>query len=295
MAIVLLLVVAGALVGLSWRASGQAIHPASAVVASGLDDHPNLSAEHVEVTSNTGAVLAGRFFRGSTKATIVLSHGYGGNQDELLPTASALHDAGFSVFTYDLRGCGQSAGAVTFGAREQDDLRSVIDYLTTRLDVDANRIGALGFSMGASTTIMAAARDPRIKAVVDDSGWSDVYHWLKPSIRAVFIRPGDRFSALSLKFAELRADIALDHLKPKEDIARIAPRPLLIIHGTADESVPPGDSEENFASAREPKELWTIEGARHGATIAPGGPNSSGRVIEFFRRALSANPEKDST
>ncbi len=258
-------------------------------MASGLDDHPDLSAEEVKVKSRTGVVLAGRFFRGRTKATIVLSHGYGGNQDEMLPTASALHDAGFNVFTYDLRGCGRSTGAVTFGAREQDDLRSVIDYLTGRPDVDAGRIGALGFSMGASTTIMAAARDPRIRAVVDDSGWSDVYHWLKPSLRAVFIHPSDRFSALSLKFAELRADISLDGLKPKEDIARIAPRPLLIIHGTADESVPPGDSEQNFASAREPKELWMIEGAAHGATVAPGGATSSGRVIEFFRRALGAD------
>jgi alpha-beta hydrolase superfamily lysophospholipase len=284
--VVLVLVVAAAVVGLAWRASGHAIHPATATFAWGLDDYPDLKPEDVEVKSSTGATLAGRFFPGPTRATVVLTHGYGGNQDELLPTAAALHKGGLSVFTYDLRGCGRSTGEVTFGAREQDDLRSVIDHLTSRADVDADRIGALGFSMGAATTLMEAADDPRVKAVVDDSGWSDVYHWLRPSWKAVFIHPGDRFSALSLELAERRADIDLDRLKPREDVARLAGRPLLIIHGTADENVPPGDSDENFAAAREPKELWTIEGAAHGATVEPGGASSSKRVVEFFRRAL---------
>jgi dipeptidyl aminopeptidase/acylaminoacyl peptidase len=291
---VLLVVLAAALVGLAWRASGHAIHPARVASPVGLDDYPGLRAEDVEVTSSTGAVLAGRFFHGRSKATVVLTHGYGGSQDELLPTANALHESGFSVFSYDLRGCGGSTGEVTFGAREQDDLRSVIDYVAGRDDVDDERIGALGFSMGAATTIMAAADDPRIKAVVDDSGWSDVYHWLRPSVSAVFIHPGDRFSALSLKLAEVRADIELDRLKPKEDVARLAPRPLLIIHGTADENVPPGDSAENFAAAREPKELWTIEGAAHGATVAPGGATSSERVVRFFRRALGVDQDGSS-
>jgi dipeptidyl aminopeptidase/acylaminoacyl peptidase len=294
-ALVLLLVVAGAVIGLAWRASGHAIHPATVAFAWGLDDYPGLAAEDVNVTSRTDVVLAGRFFRGRSKATVVLTHGYGGNQDELLPTANALHEAGFSVFTYDLRGCGRSTGEVTFGAREQDDLRSVVDYLTTRDDVDAERIGALGFSMGAATTVMEAANDPRIKAVVDDSGWSDVYHWLRPSVSAVFLHPGDRFSSLSLKLAEWRTDIDLDRLEPRKDVARLAGRPLLIIHGTADENVPPGDSDENFAAAREPKELWTIEGAAHGATVAPGGAASSERVVAFFRRALGVGQDGSSS
>jgi pimeloyl-ACP methyl ester carboxylesterase len=283
---VLLALVAAAVGGLAWRASGHAIHPATVAPAWSLADYPSLKPDEVKVRSSTGAVLAGRFFPGGNRATIVLSHGYGGNQDEMLPAANALHEGGFSVFTYDLRGCGQSTGEVTFGAKEQDDLRSVVDYLTARDDVDAEKIGALGFSMGAATTLMEAAGDDRIKAIVDDSGWSDVDHWLRPSWSAVFLHPGDRFSALSLKFAELRASIDLDELEPRDDVARLAGRPLLIIHGTADDSVPPGDSDENFAAAREPKELWTIEGAGHGATVAPGGATSSKRVVEFFQRAL---------
>lgn len=288
--LVLLLVVAGALVSLGWRASSHAMHPGPPAYAWAVGDYPNLEAEEVTVTSRTGVKLAGRFFPGRDRATVVLSHGYGGNQDELLPVASSLHDAGFSVFSYDLRGCGRSGGEVTFGAKEAEDLRSVLDYVSTRPDVEAEKIGALGFSMGAAATILTAAHDDRIKAVVDDSGWSDVDHWLRPTVRAVFLHPTDRFSALSLKFVELRADVEFDRLRPADEIGRLAPRPILIIHGTADDVVPPGDSEENLAAAGEEKELWLVNGATHGQTMLPAGATSSERVIAFFEGALRSSP-----
>jgi uncharacterized protein len=286
-AIVLVLLIAAALATLAWRASSEAIHPAGGAYEWSLADYPQLRAEEVKVTSRTGALLAGRFFPGRSRATIVVSHGYGGSQDELVPVAAALHDGGLSVFSYDMRGCGRSTGEITFGAREQDDLRSVLDYVTSRDDVDRDRIGALGFSMGASTTLMAAADDERVKAVVDDSGWSDVYSWLRPKAADVFVHPRHRFTPLSMLFVEWRTGIDFDELKPARVLERIAPRPLLIIHGTADDAVLPADSDENFAAAREPKELWRVEGAVHGATIEPGGPTSSRRVVEFFRKALA--------
>lgn len=284
--LVILVLLALALFALAWKSSGDAMHPGSGVYDWSLADYPSLQPEDVHVNSRTGAVLAGRFFPGSSRTTIVLLHGYGGNQDEVLPVADALHDGGFSVFSFDMRGCGRSTGEVTFGAREQEDLASVVDYLTTRPDVDAERIGALGFSMGAATLIMTAAHDTRIKAVVDDSGWADVRNWLRPRLADLFVHPRHRFTPFSLKLVELRSGIDFDELVPREDVAELAPRPLLIIHGTADEVVPPSDGDELFAAAREPKELWRVEGAAHGDTLRPGGATSSERVVSFFQRAL---------
>jgi uncharacterized protein len=286
--LVLLVLLTLALLAFAWKASGDAMHPGSGGYEWSLADYPGLQPEEVRVDSRTGAVLAGRFFQGRSPATIVLVHGYGGNQDELLPVANALHDAGFSVFSFDSRGCGRSTGEVTFGAREQDDLGSVVDYLTTRDDVDAERIGALAFSMGAATTLMTAARDSRLKAVVDDSGWADVRHWLRPRLLDVFVHPRARFTPLSLKLVELRTGIDFDRLEPRAVAARIAPRPLLIIHGSDDDVVPPSDSDELLAAAREPKELWRVDGAAHGDTLRPGGATSSERMVTFFRRALGA-------
>src|SRR5438105_10899340 len=211
--VILVVVLAAAgcagVVALAWEASGRAMHPPRAAYPWTLDDYPELTAEEVTVATAGGVDLAGRFFPGRTRATIVLSHGYGGGQDEMLPVARALVRAGFSVFSYDLRGCGGSGGGVTFGAFEQRDLVSVVDYVASRPDVDAEKIGALGFSMGAATSIMAAANEPRIRALVDDSGWCDVYHWLRPSLRTWLFNPRHQFSPLSLKLVELRTGTRL--------------------------------------------------------------------------------------
>jgi dipeptidyl aminopeptidase/acylaminoacyl peptidase len=200
--------------------------------------------------------------------------------------AAALHRSGYTVFTYDTRGCGRSSGEITFGAREQDDLISVVDHLASRPDVDSEHIGALGYSMGGATTLLAAARDPRIKAVVADSAWKTAKSWLRPSLRAVFLHPRDHFSALSLAFAELRAGVDLDDLRPVDAMRSLSGRPVLLIHGSADDVVLPADAEA-LAAAHADAELWRIEGAAHGATVAPGGATTSERVAQFFERALS--------
>lgn len=284
----ILVLVAAMLFGLGWNASDHAIHPGPPSYAWQLVDYPNLGAEDLVVEGTSGARLTGRLFRGRTKATVVLVHGYGGNQDEMLPIAESLHDAGFTVFTYDQRGCGGSSGDITFGAREQDDLISVVDHLVTRSDVDAEKIGVFGFSMGGASTILAAARDQRIKAVVADSAWSDVRRWLRPSVRDVFVHPRDPFSALSLKLAEHRIGIDLDALRPVDAIARLSPRPILLIHGTADEAVWPAESERNFEAAANPKELVLVPDVEHGGTVAPGGASTDRQVRDFFAHALHA-------
>jgi dipeptidyl aminopeptidase/acylaminoacyl peptidase len=287
--LVLVLLAIGALVGLGWKASGEALHPGQGAYSWQQSDFPDLAPDEVLVDSSTGAKLSGRLFRGRSHAAVVLLHGYGGNQDEMLPVADKLHDAGFTVFTYDQRGSGRSTGEVTFGAREQDDLISVVDYLASRSDVDAEKLGVFGFSMGGATALMTAAREPRLKAVVADSAWSEARRWMKPSVGAVFTRPRDRFNALSLKIAELRTGIDLDDLRPVAVIGRISPRPVMLTHGTADDVVMADESELNFGAAKEPKELHLVPGAGHGDTIAPGEPSTEAQVRDFFERALRAN------
>ena len=237
-----IVILAGAaLLGLGWSASERAIHPAAGAYPWKAADYPELLAEDVRVESATGAKLAGRFFPGRMKATVILLHGYGGSQEEMLPVASTLHKAGYSVFTYDQRGCGRSDGEVTFGAREQDDLLAVVDHVSSRPDVDAERLGAFGFSMGGATLILAAAREPRIKALVADSAWSEARNWLRPSVKASFLHPRDHFSALSLKLAERRSGIDLGSIRPVDVISRLSPRPVLLVHAGADDVVPAAD------------------------------------------------------
>lgn len=285
----LLIVAVGTIGSVGWIASGRAIHPKPNTYAWSLANFPALRPEAVTFRSSTGITISGRFFPSTSQATIVLSHGYGDNQDQMLPWADFLVRAGFSVFTYDMRDRGTSGGkAVTLGALEQYDLVSAVEYLTTRPDVDRDRIGALGVSLGGSVTILAAARDPRIKAVVDDSGFSDAPDVISTSFEHFIGIPPWPFAPVAVRIAEWRAGVNVNAVRPMDVIGSISPRPVFIIYGTADTAVPPINSQRNFDHAREPKAIWWVQGAEHAESRDVAGPEYDRRVVEFFRQYLGS-------
>ena len=284
-----LLLVAGVVIlgVVGWIGSERAIHKPPKVYNWQLADYPNLRAEAVTVQSRTGIALAGRFFPGRSRTTIILSHGYGDDQNQMLPWADFLNRAGYSVFTYDMRSRGGSGGdAITVGALEQEDLLSVIDYVAARPDVDRDKIGALGVSLGGSVTILAAARDPRIKAVVDDCGFADASGVVDTAFTYFLGLPAFPFAPVTVKIAEWRTGQRISRVRPVDVIGRISPRPIFIIHGLADPAIPPVHSERNFAAAGEPKQVWYVPGAWHNGSREVAGAEYERRVVEFFTGTL---------
>src|SRR5688572_19553911 len=165
------------------------------------------------------------------KATIVMVHG-GGEDNRTLPYGSGLElmrdlvAHGYSVLALDLRNYGESEsspdGRMTFGVGESNDVVAAVDLLRSR-DPSA-RIAALGFSMGGSSVVYAAAKDDRIEAVVVDSAFAD-----SASITANFVR-----SAIGLPIwvaqpflwsAEAIHGVPLSAGRAGEMVGRIAPRP----------------------------------------------------------------------
>jgi dipeptidyl aminopeptidase/acylaminoacyl peptidase len=275
------------LLGVAWVGSERALRPRGNTYPWCLTDFPGLAPEEVRVSSSTGITIAGRFFPGQRPATIVLSNGYGEKQDQMLPLADLLTRAGFSVFTYDMRSRGRSDGRyVTLGALEQADLVSVVDYLSSRPDVDAARIGAYGLSLGASVSVMAAARDPRIRAIVADCGFSDAPGIVSSSFEHFIGLPSWPFGPVTVKLAERRAGVSIHDARPVDVVGAISPRPLLLIHGTEDIPVPPENSQCLFNHAGEPKELWWVPGAGHAQSRDVAGPAYDRRVIAFFEATL---------
>jgi len=283
----ILIVVVAALGIVGWIGSERAIHRPQNIYSWTLADYPNLRAEPVTIQSRTGVALAGRFFPGTSRTTIIISHGFGDNQDQLLPWADFLNRAGYSLFTYDMRNRGGSGGdATTFGALEQEDLLSVIDYVAARPDVDAARLGALGLSLGGATTILAAARDTRIKAVVDDCGFSDAPAVVDTAYEYFLHLPAFPFAPVSVKIGELRTGTDFGAVRPVDAVGQISPRPIFIIHGLADIVVPPAHSERVFAAAGEPKQVWYVPGAKHNGSREVAGAEYGQRIVEFFRSTL---------
>jgi len=286
-----LLVVAGLIAmllgGTGWFGSERAIHPAAKRYAWRLADYPDLRPQTIGFDSRTHVTIAGSFFPGSRRTTIVVSHGYGDNQEQMLPYAEFLHQAGFTVFTYDMRNRGRSGGdAVTLGAMEAIDLISAVDYLMTRDDIDKDRLGALGVSLGASTTILAAASDTRIRAVVDDSGFSDAPGVIETSFEHFIGLPAFPFAPLTVAISEFRAGVNVRRVRPVDVVGQIGPRPLFVIHCMADRVVPAEHGRRIFEAAKEPKQAWWVPTGGHidGHVVAP--REYERRVIEFLDRSL---------
>src|SRR5271169_5398015 len=91
----------------------------------------------VEFTVPGRGTREGYFFPGLRGApTIILCHGYESSRGELLTLVSALQDHQYNVFVFDFAGHGASPGTTSFGYREADELRTAIDTLAARNDVD---------------------------------------------------------------------------------------------------------------------------------------------------------------
>jgi pimeloyl-ACP methyl ester carboxylesterase len=134
---------------------------------------------------------SGWLLRASTGApAIILSHSYGHNQADLLSLGVALQRAGYHVLLYDLRGHGESKVELSsLGEYEADDILNAIEHLKSLKDqdgkqlVDKDRIGLYGVSVGGYASLIAASKDPTVKAIAVDAVYPDVPHYVKSKLK----------------------------------------------------------------------------------------------------------------
>ncbi len=235
----------------------------------------------VSFTREDGAVLRGWYAPGASRAAVILTHGTGDDRASMLHEARALSAAGFGVLLFDWPGCGESEGKVQLGDSERRALRSAIEWLSARGDVDAQRIGALGFSIGGYVTAQVAAVDPRLAAIVLIATPGDL---LKTTLYQY-----QRFGPLS-QWPALLADrwsgARIEQQLPKDLARGMKPRPVLMIGCSEDPVVPPDLLRELYTALPEPKQLWMVPGAQHGRVYELAPQEYPRRLVEFFRSAL---------
>jgi len=201
--------------------------------------------------------------------TIVLVHGWHGNKSGMLPFAAPLHDR-FNLVLLDLRDNGRSSTAeVTMGVREQTDLEAMLDWLA--VNKHPAWVGAVGNSMGGATVLAAASGDQRIRAI------------LLESTHASLITSGGNIAenqhgypaqptgwAISVG-ASWRIGQDVTSIDPERTITRLGSRPVLLIHGTADDvDYPMTSAELNLRAAlraQVPASLVYCPGGRHGKSV----------------------------
>ena len=240
--------------------------------------------EIVKFHDSAGVMLRGWYAPSTNRSAVVMLHGAGGNRASLLPEAYHLASRGFGVLLFDWPGQGESDGEIHWSDSESRALVAAVDFLATRLDLDGARLGALGFSMGGAVLARVAPTEPRLQALVFAG---------TPSNQARQIQWENRqwgpLSWLPALWAVQRGGLPVYDDQPQDRIGAIAPRPVLIVTGTEDQTVPIFLAHDLFAAAREPKELFVVEGAGHGGYERVAGSTYLDRLSAFFERALLAD------
>lgn len=212
------------------------------------------------------------------RGTILHLHGNAGNMSAHFPHAAWLAVAGWNVFCFDYRGYGQSQGAITRSGTVLDT-HAALDYLLTRPDVDSGRIVAFGQSLGGALGIVLAAERPEILALATDGAF-DSYQ----RIAAWHIRNSFWLRPIAWWVPRLLMSMAYD---PIDCIHRIAPRSVLIIHGTADAIVPCSMAQRLYDAAGEPKQLWLVDDADHYDPLSSENKDNRSKLLAFFSHAVA--------
>ena len=227
--------------------------------------------------------LSGWYIPSKNQAAVILLHGYGSNRLEMRPQAEVLARHGYGVLLYDLRGHGESQGEVrAFGWEDVSDVDAAIEFLSNREEINPDRIGILGFSIGGQIAIRAAAEYTQIKGVIaDDPGYVTVKDAPTPS------NTNQRFTHLvswiDSRIISLMTGIPIPP-GVIEEIGDIPPRPILFI--ATGEGGGRGLVRHFYQIADEPKELWEIPETFHGGQFYARPVEYEEKMIAFFNNAL---------
>jgi len=197
---------------------------------------------------------------------------------------SALNQRGFSILMIDLRGHGQSASSrFTFGITERRDVIAAVEWLKTK-GFKPQKIGVLGVSMGSAAVIGAAADDSDIGAVVTDSGYAEVYPVIQKHWRSASGLP-EIFLPSTMLFGHLLTGHDPIASKPAQEISRIAPRPVLIIHSAIDPYTPV-DNARQLKAAYPLAEYWETQAKTHPESYNTNPKIYVDKVADFYNRSL---------
>ena len=200
-----------------------------------------------------------------TDLAIVLAHGFtlSWQHGAVWKVARQLNRSA-GVIAFDFRGHGRSGGLSTLGDRETKDLAVAVAYAR---ELGYRRIVAVGFSMGASIVVRYAGLVGGIDAVVSVSGPGRWYYRGTYPMRRVHWAVERRLGRMiTRRWLNTRISGGRWNpvpMPPAEAAARIAPIPLLVVHGDRDPYFPVEHAYQLYEAAREPKELWVVPGFGH--------------------------------
>jgi dipeptidyl aminopeptidase/acylaminoacyl peptidase len=244
------------------------------------DDSAALGITSTSFTSRTGTTLHGWYVPSRNGAVVILVHGSGSDRSSLVPELRSLVSDGFGIFAFDLPGHGESEGQVTFGVQPAEAVQSAVDLVVRRPDVRDGRVGVAGFSYGGAVVARAAASDCRLRAIALIATPADAIEQTRAEYSA-YGRAAQigAFAVYSFRGIDLKGE------RPVDYVGKIAPRPLLIVGGAEDSTVPLSQTQQLFSAARDPKRYAIIPHGAHGR-FAEADSTYTRTLADFFESAL---------
>jgi uncharacterized protein len=261
------------------------------VSISGVRTIGPVEAERVEFTAADGQRVPALFARplsGHEAGCLIYEGGFGSRKEKAIPLWRPAAKLGLSTFSLDMRLHGERAKSpkqleeATRDAADIErlvtgtvvDLRRAIDYLSS-LPECRGRIAYAGLSFGGTIGSILAGRDRRVEAAVIMS--------VPPTFRDM-VRIGSVLLP-GIKRDPERIERRLSPYDPVKWIPRIAPRPVMLLHGKKDRIVPIEEGRQTLAAAREPA-LKLVYAGGHNPGAPPAGRKNTVSVFRFLRAWL---------
>jgi pimeloyl-ACP methyl ester carboxylesterase len=240
------------------------------------------------LVTDDGVAIDAIHLAGQDDLAIVLAHGFTlhWQHGAVWKVATRLNRS-CGVIAFDFRGHGRSGGTSTMGDREIRDVDIALGYAR---ELGYERVATVGFSMGGSIVLRHAALIGGSDAVVSVSGPGRWYYRGTRPMRKVHWAVEHRAGRLVTRTL-LHTRISSGRwdpvpMPPADAAARVAPTPLLVVHGDRDVYFPVDHAQQLYDAAHDPRELWIVPGFGHAESGAIEIPALIDRIGGWVRSAI---------
>ena len=256
--------------GITWHANSIIVGMANVHVRTTetfLEDYAGEVEQVWGYTPDGLGISAWHFPQAEPRGVVVVLHGmHGMDGAAMLDVAKFFHTQGYAALAVDMRAHGRSeGGTISFGYNEVLDVSTMIDLVTSQPMYENTAVILYGHSMGASTAIRTAAQRDDVSAVISVAAYESIERQIEDYMRAshlpeIIVCSYQPFFKMILG---VRYGVNPASASPLADIGSISPRPLLLIHGDADEQTSVEHANRLCAKAGDNADLWVVEGGNH--------------------------------
>jgi hypothetical protein len=234
---------------------------------------------NVEFTTDDGLRLRGWYIRSRNGAAVISFPGRASSQKR----AKLLARHGYGVLLFDRRGEGESDGDPNlFGWEGERDVHAAVRFLQGRPDVDPDRIGGIGLSVGGEVMLAAAAESTALKAIVSEGASGR-------SVRDIVANPGTTWQEVIGNGIATAGTAVFSNNAPPVDLKSIVPRisgAVFFVYGERGQPTEEPANKSFFAVAHAPRTIWEVPGSGHIGGTEARPLEYERRIVGFFDRTL---------